>query len=254
MALFVDGYISSVTDLQGYDSAVLEAARSEGVDLEQKLKVAEQEIAVELTAFLLRHRERTPSRSNGEPDVTGVVATPALKMWHTLRTLTLIYGDVYSNQVNDRFEVKRRHFEQRSKQAADSFFEIGVGLTVDPIGRAFQAEVITGGLGSATMTYSVSVGWRNFRGEKGAPSQPVIVTTVDGEGLLARAVNPPANASGYDVLAGDSTSSMTQQNATPLMAGQWWTLPSSGLIDGPAPSDGQQPDYWVRHERMLRRG
>jgi hypothetical protein len=254
MALLVDGRISTVADLQAYDSTVLEAASSGGVDLEVKLGVAEQEVLIHLTAFLLKHRDRIPSAAGGEPDLSAVVVTPALRQWHTLRALALTYGDAFHGQVNDRYERKMRHFEEQARKAVDSYFETGVGLVTDPIHRARQAAILTGSVGPAAHTYAVSVAWRNNRAERGALSIPVNVTTSDGESLQILAIEPPENVNSYDVFAGVSEATLTLQNDQPVAMGTWWAMPPTGLKDGIRPGDGQQPDYWIRHERILRRG
>jgi hypothetical protein len=82
----------------------------------------------------------------------------------------------------------------------------------------------------------------------------VNVKTQDGEGFQVFAIEPPPHAVAYDVFAGASESTLGQQNDEPVMAGEWWGMPSSGLKEGEKPGDGQAPDYWVRHERILRRG
>jgi hypothetical protein len=254
MALLVDGNISSLVDLQAYDSGVLEAARNEGVNVEQKLALAEEEISLEVAAFLLRHKERAPLLPNGQPDLRPVVVSSGLRLWSTLRTLALIYGDAYSSQLNDRYLNKQRHFETHAKKAADTYFETGVGLTYDPILRARPPELVTGGAGPEAAVYSLSVAWRSTRGGRGAASLPITITTTAGQGFQVRAVDPPDNSMSFDVYAASNEQAMTQQTQFPVPAGEWWVMPPTGLVTGASISLTQSADYFVRHQRILRRG
>jgi hypothetical protein len=254
MALLVDGNISAVGDLQSYDTGVLEAARGESIDLEQKLRLGEQEITIHVATFLLRQRGRVPVRHNGEPDLSGVVVTAGLRRWHVLRTLALVYGDAYGSQLNDRYQKKRDYFERQAKEAEESYVDAGVGFVNDPIGRARQPQVTVGGAGPAAATYAVSVAWRSFRGERGEGSIPLVLKTENGQGWQVTGTYPPSNAESFDVYAGESESIMTQQNVAPVQVGGVWVLPADGLVTGPTPGDGQDVDYWIRHERVMRRG
>jgi hypothetical protein len=47
---------------------------------------------------------------------------------------------------------------------------------------------------------------------------------------------------------------LTRQNASPLGLQQVWTLPDTGLIDGVAAGEGQDPDYFLTGSRVLQRG
>ena len=94
MALLVDGELSSVEDLQTQDSAVLEVAHGEGIDLGRKLELAKREIEIEVEALL---------RRSGTGRLEEVVATLAMGRWHALLTLAMVYRDAYFSQLNDRF-------------------------------------------------------------------------------------------------------------------------------------------------------
>jgi hypothetical protein len=253
MALLVDGRISTVSDLQTYDTGVLEAAAGAGIDLEGKLGLAEQEILTKLTAFLLRHSTRAPM-AQGAPDLSAVVVTPPLRRWHALQTLLLVYGDAFHGQINDRYEGKVRYFEDQARKAAEAYFETGVGIVSDPIQRARPPAVVAGGVGPAGSAYAVSIAWRNSRNEQGSLSNPVNVISDDGEGFHVTATEPAANVVAFDVFAGHSEAEMSQQNEQPVAIDAAWSLPPTGLRAGAKVGDGQQADYWIRHERVLRRG
>jgi hypothetical protein len=61
MALFTDGNIASIEDLKEYESAVLQAASIEGIDITAKLKLAQREIGFEIASFITRHGFTSPS-------------------------------------------------------------------------------------------------------------------------------------------------------------------------------------------------
>jgi hypothetical protein len=62
MALFTDGSIAKLEDLRAYESAVLDLASSEGVDVGAKLRMAQREIATELTPFLRKSERHRSAR------------------------------------------------------------------------------------------------------------------------------------------------------------------------------------------------
>ncbi len=48
MALFTDGTITTLEDLAAHESGILELAAGEGIDLAAKLRIAQEDIGVEL--------------------------------------------------------------------------------------------------------------------------------------------------------------------------------------------------------------
>jgi hypothetical protein len=255
MPLFSDGSISDIDDLRAYDAAILDVAGVEGVDLSAKLRLASTEIGIELTEFL---RKRAGGGSGAvyqtEADVAHVVATPALKHWHTLRTLALIYGDLHGRQLNSRYSEKWKQCRERSRWAADTLFRTGVGLVHVPVAKAGMPELRTVAGTLAPATYHVKVAWKNRTGGTGAPSDTVIHTTETSGVLAVNAVRPPLNAVSYDVYAGLSEADITRQNDLPIDCGQQWTMPETGLIAGEAAGAGQEPDWVLREDRVLQRG
>src|ERR1043165_9003057 len=99
MALFTDGPVSCIVDLTARDTQLLNVAVAEGIDVTQKLALAQDELALELATLLARTSFLDQMLSlSTEPDLGSVVVTPALKLWHTLRSLELVYADAYNNQ------------------------------------------------------------------------------------------------------------------------------------------------------------
>ena len=52
MALFTDGAVSSIEDLRGYDTQLLNVATIEGIDVTRKLTLAQDGIAAEMATLL----------------------------------------------------------------------------------------------------------------------------------------------------------------------------------------------------------
>jgi len=255
MALFTDSTISEAKDLKNYESDILELAGTEGIELSNKLKLASDEIGLELEEFL---RQRAGGgetySSNSGLRLEQVVVTPALKQWHILRALELIYHDVQDSQIASRFEGKSKDYQRRARWAADTLFRIGVGIVDLPIPRAAIPDVrsLQGSTGGAT--YQVSVAWRNDRGESGAASPAAIVTVVSSGVIGVRAKAAPEGVSGFDIYAGRDASSMAKQTSTPLAPGDEWVMPDAPLVEGAPPPAGQEPDWWLRNDRVLLRG
>ena len=251
MALLTDGMITSLADLQALDSAILETAKDEGVDLAAKSAVAEEELGLELAAFLLRMRGcgADPAQA-GTADVSRVVVTPPLKRWHALQTLAAVYGDVYNSQLNDRYLGKWKHFSQLARETADVLYELGVGIAGSPVPRATKPALAGSGPAAAGV-YAVKVAWRSATAVQGAPSEAAMWDTANGSQVVVNPGAAPAGANGYDVYAGISEESLARQNASPVPAGQMWVMPPEGLVPGPPPGNGQTPDTWIRRVRKL---
>src|SRR5262245_57001352 len=99
MSLFTDGSIAKLDDLRAYESAVLDLASGEGIDVASKLRITQRQLGTELMPFLAKS-------GVAEPDLSTVVVTDALLDAHALRTLELIYRDLYQSRLNDRYEGK----------------------------------------------------------------------------------------------------------------------------------------------------
>ncbi len=111
MALFTDGPASTIEDLAAQDSQILDVASVEGIDLTRKLALAQEAAAMDLEAAL--GGRGSTSWQFGlrlalpRPTLENIVVTPALRLWHTYRTLEMVYGDAYYSQLNDRYAKKR---------------------------------------------------------------------------------------------------------------------------------------------------
>src|SRR5664280_707087 len=191
MALFIDGPVSSVEDLAAQDSQLLDVASVEGIDVTQKLALAQDELTLELNTLLTRlsHVDQffwiAP-----QPDIVRVVVTPALKLWHTFRSLEMVYSDAYNSQLNDRYAGKRDQFHSRAKWACETLVLAGIGVASVPVPRALTPAVTAAaspapGTPLPDGTYYVTVAWVNTAGEEGACAIPATIATT-GSSLLVQ--------------------------------------------------------------------
>ncbi len=252
MALFTDGQINSLRDLQRYESGLLDVASAEQIDITAKMALAQDMIASELLLFLLKRTwQWEPNRR--VTDVSDVAVTEPLRRWHALKVIALTYEDAYNNQLNDRYQGKWRKYEQRASEAEKTLYEVGVGLVWDPVTKAESPLLIATAGSSDAMTYYVRMTWINRAGQEGAPSDVVSLPTVAGTQMIVSPVSPPANAVGWNVYVGESPEGASLQNDLGLGANTDWVTPPSGLRHGASTGQGQTPDrYVVQHRGILR--
>lgn len=243
MALFTDGPISSIEDLRGHDTQILEVANVERIDVTKKLVLAQEEVAVELASLL----ERVAPGSG----IERVVVSPPLKLWHTYRALEMVYRDAYHSQLNDRYAGRRDEYHEMAKWARDKSIQSGVGMVADPIPQAAAPPVQAVGGGLADGTYYVGISWVNSAGEEGACSIPAVITT-SGSSFEVRHGNIPANAVGWHVYVGSGPQILLRQNGAVLFLGAAWTEDS--LVIGVAAGAGQKPGYVQPIARLIERG
>jgi hypothetical protein len=261
MALFTDGNISTLENLSGEDTGILDLANTEGIDLSVKLALAQEELAIELGSWLARSRATSqwtwPGDSAalvGPPNLNNIVVTPPLRMWHTFYTLALVYRDAYHNQLNDRYLAKWNEYKEQMRWASGMLFQAGAGLVWDPIPAA-NAPSLTAVSGTqAATTYFVAIAWLNTRGEEGAAGAAASLTTSAQQVIQATPQNIPGNAKTWNVYAGLGTESLALQNSAPLDVTQVWVEPNTGLVTGRVPGNGQDPNSYRVLPRTLQRG
>jgi len=248
MSLFVDGNPSQIADLANYESAIVEVASIEGIDLTAKLNVAALEVGLELQRFLAQ----TPG---GQRFSVGHVAvTEGLRQWHTLLALSVSYRDAHFQQLNDRHKPKWHEYERLALASGRMLMETGVGLVYNPLPKPVQPLLGQLAGPQPTRTYYVRVEWVNADGVASSPSDTTATTTQEGTALTVRAVGAPPAATGWNVYAGLLDDQLQRQNNAPLALGSTWTLPSTGLTDGSAPGSGQSAEYFLRQTNLLQRG
>jgi hypothetical protein len=254
MALFTDGPVAGMEDLTAQDTQLSNVANVEGIDVTQKLILAQEELALELEMLLESgRRAEQVIWLAPQPGIGNVVVTPALKLWHTFRTLEMVYRDAYSNQLNDRYGAKRDQFQERAKWAYEKVLLLGLGMAWSPIPKAMEPQVVSAPGNLADGTYYVTVAWTNTVGEEGGPSGPTALTTT-GSTLLVQPTGPPACAAGWNVYVGTDPGALSLQNGSPITVAQTWLQPDTIATGGRAAGTGQSPSYVMPAPRRILRG
>jgi hypothetical protein len=254
MALFTDGPVSSIEDLTGQDSQLLEVANAEGIDVTQKLALARDELAVELGTLLTRLSSlEQPFWYSASLNLASVVVTPALKLWHTFRALEMVYRDAYNSQLNDRYAGKRDQFHEMAQWAHEKLIQTGIGIAPDPVPQAATPDVATAQGNLPDGTYYATMSWINGAGEEGACAAPAAILIAGGT-LLVRPGQAPKTATGWNVYVGAAPNAMLLQNASPIAVGQIWLQPDTVNTAGRAPGTGQSPSYARPVPRVIPRG
>ncbi|HML15630.1 MAG TPA: hypothetical protein VK419_01340 [Bryobacteraceae bacterium] len=254
--LLTDGNPNDTVDLQTYESAILNVASTEGIDVDVKLSLATEEISETVVDILLDHTRSVDPISNIRRTigVSDVVVTSQMKRWHALHTLAVIYRDAFNNQLNDRYQQKLKEYRELSRNAKENTVKFGIGLALNPIPQA-QTPALSSTSGTIPATlYYVQASWVSATGQEGAPSELTTFETPAASAMVVAGVNPPSNATGLNVYVGLTDDSVKLQTATPIPVGQSFTLPGPGLAAGRAPGTGQAPDIYVTGGQTLRRG
>ena len=259
MALFTDGSASSMEDLTAQDSQLLDVASVEAIDVTQKLALAQDELALELNALLTRlsYVDQLYWLAP-QPNLGSVVVTPALKLWHTFRSLEMVYSDAYNSQLNDRYAGKRDQFHLSAKWAYETLVAAGIGVASVPVPRAAIPAVTAAaapapGTPLPNGTYYVTVAWVNAAGEDGASALPATIATTGSSLLVQPAGAPPKTAAGWNIYMGVGPDSMALQNGSPIAIGQTWLQPAV-VAAGRPPGPGQRPTYLKPVPRVIQRG
>jgi hypothetical protein len=246
-------------DLAAQDTQLLDVASVEGIDVTQKLVLAQEELTLELNALLskLSYVDQLFWIAP-QPNLGSVVVTPALKLWHTFRTLEMVYSDAYNSQLNDRYAGKRDQFRASAQWAHGMLIQAGIGVASVPVPRAAIPVVTAAAAPSPGTplpdgTYYATVAWVNAAGEDGASADPAIIATTGSTLLVQPAGAVPKTAAGWNVYVGADPDSMALQNGSPIAIGQTWLQPAT-LAAGRPPGPGQRPSYLKPVPRMIQRG
>ncbi len=254
--LLSDGNPNDTIALTVYETEIFGLAATEGINLDQKLSLATQEISQDVLEFLLDHTRMLdwlPSvrRTMG---VSDVVVSAQMTRWHALHTLAIVYRDAFNNQLNDRYQAKWREYQLLAKDRATRTFSFGIGLVSNPVPEAAAPSLGTATGAGQGGTFYVQVTWVGSNGAEGAPSPDTALTVEALNDLVVQGVNPPAVATGFNVYIGTSANVTTLQNPVPISIGETYTVPNAGLIVGAPVGTGQAADTYITGGPMLRRG
>jgi hypothetical protein len=243
MALFIDGPVSTTEDLRAHDSQLPDVASTEGIDVTLKLALAKDDLGFDLERLL-----------DGRQPLVKVAHTLAVQVWHTFRTLELVYRDAYFTHLNDRYKAKRDQFHELARDARDHLIHSGVPIVTNPLRRAAKPRLEEASPGVLEEgTYYVSMAWTNDAGEEGTAGPFEQITVATGAFFVTPAVTVEG-ATGWNVYVGIDAEHMTLQNAVPLAVDESWPQDASPTTNGRAPGTGQSPDFIQPIPRALRRG
>jgi hypothetical protein len=253
--LLTDGDPNDTIALTVYESAILDVASVEAIDLDKKLTLATEEISEDVLDILLDHSRTVDPLTNIRRiiGVSDVVVTSQMKRWHALHTLAIVYRDAFNNQLNDRYQAKLAKYQELSRNARTHTIQYGIGLALNPVPQAQQPMLTTiSGSGQAA-TYYVQTSWVSATGQEGAPSQVTALGIAAGQDLVVQPSSPPQVATGSNIYIGATAGTLGLQNSSPVAIGNSFTL-ASVLVAGIAPGSGQAPNVYVVGGPMLRRG
>jgi len=242
-------------DLSAQDSQILDIENVEGIDVTQKLRLAHEEVGIQLYSLLATFNCMDQTFwLQPKPNIATVVVTPPLKLWHTYRTLEMFYADAYNSQLNDRYAGRRDQFHDLGKWAYEKLLQIGLGRVTLPLAQAATpAATATAGDALPDGTYYATMAWVNRIGEEGAAAPPVDVTTM-GNTILVQPGSVPVNATGWNVYVGTDPGALIRQNDAPIGAGGNWLQYVPLTTVGQQPGLGQTPNTIQPVPRVLQRG
>lgn len=249
MGLFTDGELATLERLRDFESAIEEVLTGERIEISSKLRLAHEDVAADLSTFLIQAANEGGERWGLE----NVVVTPALRQWEVLHALELIYRDAHSSHLNDRYLAKWNEYRRSAREARRRLFEQGLGATRKPIPKApvpTLGEVAGANPGG---TLWVRVSWVRDQ-EEGAPSDARAWAAAPDKTLTVQAGEPPAGVSGWNLYAGVLPDDVELQNDQPLAPGSLWIMPETGPRRGRPAGTGQTPSEFIRLRQILLRG
>jgi hypothetical protein len=250
--LFTDGTPADKGTLQTFESAILDVAASEGIDLDAKLQIAAEQIGDELEIWL-NHAGCSPTTWIA-PALDSVVVSLAMRRWHALQTLESVYRDAYFQELNDRFKGKWQMYGELRREARDQTFAYGIGIVGSPIPKG-PAPSSTLALGDSDSTpVYVQLTWVSGSGAEGAAGEVRSMVALEGSQVVVSIIDPAPVGCSWNVYAGASQDQLTLQNGTPLRQNDLWAQASPPTTDGRLIGTGQQADYFLVDHGRIQRG
>ncbi len=259
MALFTDADIVSLDDLLQYENSLVQVSSSHAIDVSTKITLSTGAIGDKLMLWLLKVGASDPQWVNRRSlGLSTVVITPALHRWLCFDSLSRFYAEAYNVQLNTRFQGKWTEYQQQASTAADMVFMSGIGVVYNPLPKPAMPQASLQNTTSPTEALFLQTAWVDGGGNEGAlsPVNGLIVNNASpvAVSMIQNAELAPAAASGWNLYAGTTSSDLTRQNNAPLMIGATFQLTPSGVIDGPEPVGGQQPNFYITLSRKIQRG
>lgn len=259
MALFTDSAVVTLDDLLPFEVSLAQVASTHAIDVDTKINLALTNIGNKLRMWLYSMAPTQPLwMTTSYVNLSTVVVTPTLFNWICMESLNRFFAEAYNVQLNTRFQAKRIEYQKDAAGAEQLFFATGLGCVFNPLPKPELPLVsVQDGTASAQAIF-VQTAWVDVHGAESALS-PVNGQVLNGANSIAVAMaegasGAPGAAVGWNVYASASETGLSLQNSSPLAIGSVWQLPSTGLIAGSAPQNGQQPQYHIGLAHQIRRG
>jgi hypothetical protein len=259
MSLFTDAETITLDDLLPFEASLVQVASSHDINVDQKIALAIRSIGEKLLLLLNDTGMSDPQwLSRSVIGLSTVVITPPLQLWLCLESLARFFAEAYNLQLNTRFQGKWKEYQDEAKCAADQTIQAGLGIVFKPLPKPQMPEVSVQQGAAPAESLFVQTSWLDSQGNESALS-PINGLVAPNESSISvqmteGALQSPPAAFGWNVYVGSAADQITLQNGNPLTIGLTWSLPASGIVNGPSPGQGQLPDYIVPISRQIRRG
>ncbi len=259
MSLFTDAETITLDDLLPFEASLVQVASSHEINVDKKIALAIRSIGEKLLLLLNDTGMSDPQwLSRSVIGLSTVVITPPLQLWLCLESLARFFAEAYNVQLNTRFQGKWKEYQDEAKCAADQTIQGGVGIVFKPLPKPQMPEVSVQQGAAPAESLFVQTSWLDSQGNESALS-PINGLVAPNESSISvqmteGALQSPPAAFGWNVYVGSAADQITLQNGNPLTIGLTWSLPASGIVNGPSPGQGQLPDYIVPISRQIRRG
>lgn len=259
MALFTDAGIVTLDDLLQFEAALVQVAASHSINVETKVNLSIDAIGDKLMLWLLDVGASDPQYLNRRLlGLSTVVVTSSLHRWLCFDSLSRFFAEAYNVQLNTRFQAKWTEYQTEAAQAAQMFFMSGVGIVYNALPKPALPLVSVQNGNSPAQAIFIQTAWVDAAGDEGAlsPVNGLILAenSTIAVSMAEGAAKAPAAAVGWNVYVSSSENDLTRQNLAPLSIGSAWQLPPTGITEGPSPIDGQNPQFYVRLSKQIRRG
>ena len=259
MALFTDPDVVTLDDLLPFEGSLVQVSSTHSIDVQAKIQLATNEISDKLMLNLLRAGLSDPQWLNrARIGLSTVVVTPTLFRWLCFDSLARVYAEAYNVQLNTRFQGKWNEYQQQSDAVGELCLASGIGVVLNPLSKP-ALPAISNGTGSfQASSIFVQVTWVDRLGNESAVS-PINGMILNGSAsiqvsMVEASSQAPITATGWNVYASTSQGGLSLQNSSPIVIGSPWQMPSSGLVSGASPKNGQIPDVTVACIRRWQRG
>ncbi len=249
MALFTDADIVGLDDLLEFENTLVQISSTHNVDVSTKINLAVSDIGDKLMLWLLKAGRSDPQWLNRRLlGLSTIVVTSTLHRWLCFESLSLFFAEAYNLQLNTRFQAKWTEYQTKAAEAAEMVFMSGLGIVYNPLPQPAM-PVVSVGIGTfLPEALFIQTAWVDKFGAESAlsPVNGLVLQSPSSVSVTIQAAagSPPTSATGWNVYASATSAGLTRQNAMPLASNTPWELPTSGLVSGPGPIDGQVPNFY----------